>query len=171
MNYKNTLHSRINKFHRMLNILCEQGFIWNEKKLIHSHVRFTKLEWIYPSVLIMKKKTQWPESLIWGKKIRNRDKKASQVSCQILVRSTMLAPGAFDTDRLLLVFPPEDPDTVILVEQMAAFFAQCSPDKEKQALDDYRDNPVFWWVGHYHYMPSKYLWISYCSSLVYENCK
>lgn len=124
-----------------------------------------------PQSLIMKKKTQWPESLIWGKKIRNRDKKASQVSCQILVRSTMLAPGAFDTDRLLLVFPPEDPDTVILVEQMAAFFAQCSPDKEKQALDDYRDNPVFWWVGHYHYMPSKYLWISYCSSLVYENCK
>nr|XP_022332213.1 SURP and G-patch domain-containing protein 1-like isoform X2 [Crassostrea virginica] len=56
-------------------------------------------------------------------------------------------PSVFDDDEELKpVFPPEDPDTVILVEQMAAFFAQCSPDKEKQALDDYRDNPVFWFL-------------------------
>lgn len=57
-------------------------------------------------------------------------------------------PSVFDDNEedLKPVSPPEDPDTVILAEQMAAFFAQCSPDKEFQALEDYKDNPVFWFL-------------------------
>ncbi|XP_048733357.2 bromodomain-containing protein 4-like isoform X2 [Ostrea edulis] len=80
-----------------------------------------------------------------------RDQKSPHVAMQMRASGSRLdrkRPSVFDDtdEELRTVSPPEDPDTVVLVEQMAAFFAQCSPDKEKQALEDYKDNPVFWFL-------------------------
>ncbi|XP_061164244.1 SURP and G-patch domain-containing protein 1-like [Saccostrea echinata] len=80
-----------------------------------------------------------------------RDQKSLHVAMQMRASGSRVErkrPSVFDEtdEEFTSVSPPEDPDTVVLVEQMASFFAQCSPDKEKQALEDYRDNSVFWFL-------------------------
>uniref|UniRef100_A0A4W5RM78 SURP motif domain-containing protein n=1 Tax=Hucho hucho TaxID=62062 RepID=A0A4W5RM78_9TELE len=41
------------------------------------------------------------------------------------------------------VFPPEDPDTRLILDKMAAFVAEGGPELERKAKEDYKDNPVF----------------------------
>ncbi|KAJ8011630.1 hypothetical protein DPEC_G00060260 [Dallia pectoralis] len=41
------------------------------------------------------------------------------------------------------VSPPEDPDTRLILDKMAAFVAEGGPKLERKAKEDYKDNPVF----------------------------
>ncbi|XP_021469626.1 SURP and G-patch domain-containing protein 1 [Oncorhynchus mykiss] len=41
------------------------------------------------------------------------------------------------------VFPPEDRDTRLILDKMAAFVAEGGPELERKAKEDYKDNPVF----------------------------
>ncbi|XP_012988470.2 SURP and G-patch domain-containing protein 1 isoform X2 [Esox lucius] len=41
------------------------------------------------------------------------------------------------------VSPPEDPDTRLILDKMAAFVAEGGPELERKAKEDYKDNPVF----------------------------
>ncbi|XP_077470596.1 SURP and G-patch domain-containing protein 1 isoform X1 [Stigmatopora argus] len=41
------------------------------------------------------------------------------------------------------VSPPEDPDTRLIINKMASFVAEGGPELERQAKEDYKDDPVF----------------------------
>ncbi|CDQ57524.1 unnamed protein product [Oncorhynchus mykiss] len=41
------------------------------------------------------------------------------------------------------VSPPEDPDTRLILDKMAAFVAEGGPELERKAKENYKDNPVF----------------------------
>uniref|UniRef100_A0A8C7LC27 SURP and G-patch domain-containing protein 1 n=1 Tax=Oncorhynchus kisutch TaxID=8019 RepID=A0A8C7LC27_ONCKI len=42
-----------------------------------------------------------------------------------------------------LISPPEDPDTRLILDKMAAFVAEGGPELERKAKENYKDNPVF----------------------------
>uniref|UniRef100_A0A3P9JIM2 SURP and G-patch domain containing 1 n=1 Tax=Oryzias latipes TaxID=8090 RepID=A0A3P9JIM2_ORYLA len=44
------------------------------------------------------------------------------------------------------VSPPEDSDTRLIIEKMASFVAEGGSELEKKAMEDYKDNPVFFFL-------------------------
>ncbi|KAJ8304254.1 hypothetical protein KUTeg_017837 [Tegillarca granosa] len=54
--------------------------------------------------------------------------------------------GDYRTDRLLLVSPPDDPETQQVIETLASFIAKGGPHLEEKAMNENKDNPAFWFL-------------------------
>nr|XP_020471861.1 SURP and G-patch domain-containing protein 1 [Monopterus albus] len=54
----------------------------------------------------------------------------------------------YDYSRFLdmKVSPPEDTDTRLIIDKMASFVAEGGPELERRAKEDYKDNPVFFFL-------------------------
>ncbi|XP_057713928.1 SURP and G-patch domain-containing protein 1 [Corythoichthys intestinalis] len=64
--------------------------------------------------------------------------------------SVFCSPDDDDEDEIdftellnMKVSPPEDPDTRLIINKMASFVAEGGPELERQAKEDYKDDPVF----------------------------
>lgn len=55
-----------------------------------------------------------------------------------------LRPRDYRTDRLLLVSPPDDPETQQVIETLASFIAKGGAGLEEKAMNENRENPAFW---------------------------
>ncbi|KAK3098416.1 hypothetical protein FSP39_019265 [Pinctada imbricata] len=54
--------------------------------------------------------------------------------------------GTIDTDRLLLVSPPEDRELQDVIDQLAVFVSKGGPGLQEKAIAENKENPAFWFL-------------------------
>ncbi|XP_067109948.1 SURP and G-patch domain-containing protein 1 isoform X1 [Osmerus mordax] len=100
------------------------------------------------SILVGKRPGLGISSMLSQYKNYSQSKKSSMVSSRPTV---FCSPDGDDEEEEVddssflevKVSPPEDPDTRLILNKMAAFVAEGGPELEKKAIEDYKDNPVF----------------------------